>query len=88
MKMVLEFTDLVLFDIKHLDPLKHSEATGVGNQLILENLLSVGKETGSGFACPLSPGYNDTEENILAVAALGKSLGRREALASGLPRRR
>ena len=75
MKMVLEFTDLVLFDIKHLDPLKHSEATGVGNQLILENLLSVGKENRLWLRMPVIPGYNDTEENILAVAALGKSLG-------------
>jgi len=36
MEKVLKFVDLVLFDIKHLDPLEHKRTTSVGNELILE----------------------------------------------------
>jgi len=75
LKRVLEFTDLVLFDIKHLDPLKHSEATGVGNQLILKNLQTIAREKRLWLRMPVIPTYNDSEEHIRAVAALGKSLG-------------
>lgn len=71
---VLEYTDLVLFDIKHLDPLKHREATGVGNQLILKNLLAISKEKRLWLRMPVIPGYNDSCDNVLAVANLGRSL--------------
>jgi pyruvate formate lyase activating enzyme len=71
---VLEYTDLVLFDIKHLDPLKHREATGVGNQLILKNLLALAGEKRLWLRMPVIPGYNDSCENILAVADLCKSI--------------
>ena len=72
---VLEFTDLVLFDIKHLDPLTHREATGVGNKRILKNLLTLAKGKRLWLRMPVIPGYNDTEEHVLEVAALGKSAG-------------
>lgn len=67
---VLAFTDLVLFDVKHLDRDLHREGTGVENDLILENLR---KTAASGRArlwvrIPLVPGYNDSEEHARAVA--------------------
>lgn len=34
---VLEYVDLVLFNIKHIDPDRHGEPTQVSNELILEN---------------------------------------------------
>jgi pyruvate formate lyase activating enzyme len=37
LKRVLEHTNLVLYDIKHMDPAKHKELTGVDNRLILDN---------------------------------------------------
>ncbi len=33
-----EFVDLFLFDLKHIDPDRHFELTGVRNEMILENL--------------------------------------------------
>ena len=36
---ILEYTDLVLYDFKHMDSAKHKEGTGVGNELILENAI-------------------------------------------------
>ena len=39
---VLPYTDLVLFDMKHIDTAQHRCWTGSGNARILENLLSLG----------------------------------------------
>jgi pyruvate formate lyase activating enzyme len=69
---ILEYTDLVLFDVKHLDPEMHLKGTGVENDLILANLE---KTLRSGRArvwirIPLIPGYNDSEEQARAVAGL------------------
>ena len=32
MKQVLKYVDLILYDIKHMDPAKHQEFTGVSNE--------------------------------------------------------
>lgn len=67
MKMA-EYIDLFLFDIKHMDPLKHKELTGVNNELILKNLrelLDSGKQVK--IRMPLLKGINDSKEEIFAV---------------------
>jgi pyruvate formate lyase activating enzyme len=38
LRSVLPYTDLFLYDIKHLDPDRHLKYTGVSNDLILSNL--------------------------------------------------
>jgi pyruvate formate lyase activating enzyme len=73
-RRVLEFTDLVLFDIKHLDPLKHKKATGVDNKGILENLLKISKEKPVWLRMPLIAGFNDSEAYISRIASLGKEI--------------
>ena len=65
---ILEYVDLVLLDIKHMDPEKHKEITGVDNRLILENvkrIVDLGKEMI--IRVPLLPGENDSKENINAL---------------------
>jgi pyruvate formate lyase activating enzyme len=60
LKAILPFTDLFLFDIKHMDESKHKELTGVSNNLILDNfhlLIESGKEIM--VRVPVIPGYND-----------------------------
>lgn len=68
LKEVLPFTDLFLYDIKHMDPALHSKYTGAGNELIHDNLRCLAK---SGAAIeiriPLIPGYNDDNANIDAT---------------------
>ena len=66
---VLPCIDLFLFDIKHMDPARHLELTGVDNKLILENLRRIG-ESGAAIwiRLPLIPGINDGEGNLSAVA--------------------
>jgi pyruvate formate lyase activating enzyme len=59
-KSLIPYTDLFLFDIKHLDNEKHLEATGVSNDLILENyrlLLQSGAKVF--LRIPLISGFND-----------------------------
>jgi pyruvate formate lyase activating enzyme len=76
LKKVLEHTNLVLYDIKHMDPTKHKELTGVDNRLILENarmIASMGKPMI--IRVPLIPGHNDSKENIKALAEFMLSLG-------------
>jgi len=67
---VLENTDLVLFDLKHLDPELHLQSTTVRNDLILENLQRV---AASGLArlwirIPLIGGYNDAADYLQQLA--------------------
>ncbi len=65
---ILEYVDLVLFDIKHIDPTKHKELTGVSNRLILGNVMRIAhKGTPVIIRVPLIPGYNDAVENVKAL---------------------
>lgn len=64
-KSVIPFTDLFLFDLKHLDDNKHIEFTGVSNKIVIENyelLLASGKDLM--IRIPVIPGYNDDNYHI------------------------
>ncbi|MBQ3013636.1 MAG: glycyl-radical enzyme activating protein [Clostridia bacterium] len=66
---VLPYTDVFLYDIKHIDPEKHREGTGQRNDLILENLAYLAQcEKAVEIRIPLIPGYND--DAIDAIGAL------------------
>ena len=62
--------DLVLADIKLMDPDAHREYCGVPNGGILENLAWL-KTSGIPFVfrIPLIPGITDTDENLRSIAA-------------------
>ena len=75
MEKVLEYVDLVLFDVKHTDPEAHKKATGVDNTLILENLEKAAKVTDVWIRIPLIAGYNDSEEIIRKIAELAEKCG-------------
>jgi pyruvate formate lyase activating enzyme len=68
---VAERTDLFLWDVKHLDPLRHRELTGRPLEPILANLRAL---AGTGvpvwLRVPIIPGMNDGEANLRAVARL------------------
>lgn len=66
---VAEFTDLFLFDIKHMDPDRHFQLTGVRNELILNNLKELFKRRYNvRIRMPLLKGMNDSPEEIENVA--------------------
>lgn len=65
LEKILPHTSLFLFDIKHLDPLKHMKYTGVTNEIILQNLkLIIRAGTGVMLRFPVIPGINDDEEHL------------------------
>lgn len=62
---VAEFTDLFLYDIKHIDSQKHYELTGVRNDQILKNLKElIYKRYNVKIRMPLLKGLNDSPEAI------------------------
>lgn len=72
---ILGHTDLVLFDIKHMDPVKHKEFTGIDNSLILENARLVAASKPMIIRLPLIPKHNDSEENLSALSGFMAELG-------------
>ena len=64
-KSIIPYTDLFLFDIKHLDDEKHIEATGVSNSGILENyMLLLENACEVALRIPVIPGFNDDNDHI------------------------
>ncbi len=63
-----EFVDLFLFDIKHIDPDRHFELTGVRNEMILENLQELLKHRHNvKIRMPMLKNINDSEAEIRGV---------------------
>ena len=75
LKEIAEYTDIVLFDLKHLDPARHLEKTRVNNSLILKNLeLLCGTGSEIWIRIPVIPGFNDTIEFHREVSVFLASL--------------
>ena len=69
LESILPFTDLILYDIKHMDSSRHRELTGVPNELILENLRRVaGSDVSLDVRVPVIPGCNSESENMERTA--------------------
>ena len=63
-----EYVDLFLFDLKHIDPERHFELTGVRNEMILENLEElIMKRNHVKVRMPMLKGINDSEAEIRGV---------------------
>jgi len=77
LREILKYVDLVLFDLKCMDPEKHKMFTGVDNQLILQNAEMIASYHGVAMVIrvPVVPGYNDSEENMRATAQFIKKIG-------------
>jgi len=75
MEKVLEYTDLVLYDIKHLDPLIHVEGTGATNKLILKNVAKTVNRVETWLRIPVIPGYNDSTPYFRKLAQFSANLG-------------
>jgi pyruvate formate lyase activating enzyme len=75
LKKILKYVDLVFFDLKHMNPIKHKKFTGVSNELILSNLkqiVGLGKSTR--IRIPLIPGFNDSEEHLRCLSKFLREL--------------
>lgn len=75
-RRVLPYTDLFLYDLKHMDSAEHERITGVPNELIHENARFIARNGGKmQIRVPVIPTYNDSEENIRRVAEFCVELG-------------
>jgi pyruvate formate lyase activating enzyme len=83
---ILKFTDLVLYDIKHMDSEQSRTLTGVPNELILENARKMAASGDSlQIRIPVIPGYNDSEANLRATSEFCRELGETVTLVQILP---
>jgi pyruvate formate lyase activating enzyme len=74
LERVLEHVDLVLYDIKHMNPRLHIEATGKSNRLVLNNLRKIPSRIKIWLRMPLIPGFNDSEDNLTKLCKLGREI--------------
>ncbi len=72
---IIDNVDMFMFDIKATDPVSHKQYTGVGVELILENLHKL-HATGKPILLrlPTVPGLNDGREHFQRVAELAAAL--------------
>ncbi len=82
----MPYTDLYLYDLKHMDSEKHNAVVKVPNEQILANaklLAENGKKLQ--IRIPVIPLFNDDEENIRATAEFCKTLGDAVSVVQLLP---
>lgn len=69
--------DLVLYDVKGIDPERHREMTGQTNERILDNLSRLAStEVPIWIRVPLIPGHNDDEVSLRSLAEFVNGLPR------------
>ncbi|MBQ7679649.1 MAG: glycyl-radical enzyme activating protein [Butyrivibrio sp.] len=75
-RRILPYLDTYLMDIKHMDPAKHREWCGRENTVMLENARRIAEsgQTQLIIRVPVVPGFNDTEEEISAIARFAEEL--------------
>ena len=67
--------DMIIADIKLIDPDRHRKCTGVDNSLILDNIKRLAeKKSNVRLRVPLIPGYTADRENLEGIAAFIASL--------------
>ena len=74
LEKLLPHSDLVLFDVKEIDPHKHQNFTGSANHKVLDNLLFVrdcmqseGRNFGLWIRTPIIPDATATAENVRGI---------------------
>ena len=78
LKKIVQNVDLLIYDIKHMDEIKHIDGTGKSNCLILNNLKRLCEETNKEIIIhvPLISGFNDDDKNITKTAEFISSLNK------------
>ena len=69
LEIALTSADSFLYDLKHLDPIKHKAFIKIDNKLILDNLIWLSKQTTAiHIRIPVIPGFNGEKEELMAMA--------------------
>jgi pyruvate formate lyase activating enzyme len=83
---ILPYTDLFLYDLKHMNNEQHKTVVGISNRLILENASRIAKAGGKmQIRIPVIPDFNDSEESIRETGKFCKSLGAAVTVVQLLP---
>jgi len=83
---LLPHLDVVLFDLKHMDPEVHRQWTGIDNEVILSNLRHMAQiNVPVSVRVPLIPGFNADSESLQAIARFVAGLPGLEKHISLLP---
>jgi pyruvate formate lyase activating enzyme len=83
---VLPFTDLFLYDLKHMESLPHKKVIGVPNEIILKNAKHIARSGGKlQIRIPIIPGFNDSPENMDETARFCAALGKSVTVVQLLP---
>jgi pyruvate formate lyase activating enzyme len=83
---IFPYTDLFLFDLKHMDSKRHRIVVGVENKLILENAQKIAEAGGKlQIRIPVIPDFNDSEENMRETGIFCTLLGTAVTLIQLLP---
>lgn len=75
---LLSYINLAFIDVKHMDSKSHKRGTGLGNELILNNISRLCASGWNGrliLRIPVIPGYNDDAENMREVIHFMKMNG-------------
>jgi pyruvate formate lyase activating enzyme len=79
MNDILEYIDILLMDLKHVDDEKHVKGTGASNKLILKNWNMVARKTNNVICrVPVIPDFNDSIDEIYGIADFIKNIGIKE----------
>ena len=83
---LLKHTDLVLYDIKHMDPAVHLARTGAPNDKVLANFARVARSAKQIVArVPVVPGFNANKKAMRAIARFVATCGNPDATIELLP---
>ena len=80
LRALSEYADLFYYDVKTVSSEKHRRFTGADNDVILDNLARLASlRGGEGIVlrAPLIPGYNDGDEDVIALYELAEANGTR-----------
>lgn len=75
LESLLNWTDLLLFDIKHMDAEQHRRGTGVGNEIILDNAARAASKVETWLRVPTISNYNASEEFFEWLGEFGRRIG-------------
>jgi len=60
----VRYADVIHYDIKHMNSDQHKKLTGVGNEIILDNLKKISESQNLIVRIPTIPEINDDDENL------------------------
>ncbi|WP_169716822.1 glycyl-radical enzyme activating protein [Sporomusa acidovorans] len=86
MEAVLPYTDLFLYDLKHMNSEMHQKVIGVPNERILDNAGKIAEYGGKmQIRIPVIPNFNDSKKNFAETGEFCKQLGEAVTVIQLLP---